>query len=113
MYWGAEIGLESNGSDGEVMLANTRLLLQTEWRIGLTRATGYESESHIGRFIGRNQFFMPYLGWDIRNRSEEENEKNMFGQVNTKMTGESSVLAFSTHCLSSSRQIFVLITQAS
>jgi FtsP/CotA-like multicopper oxidase with cupredoxin domain len=83
-YWGAEIGLESNGSDGEIMLANTRNIIQTEWRVGLTQEAGYESESHIGRFIGRNQFFMPYVGWDFRYRNEAENEKNIFGQVNTK-----------------------------
>jgi hypothetical protein len=83
-YWGAEIGLESNGSDGEIMLANTRLMLQTEWRAGLTKEAGYESESHIGRFIGRNQFFMPYIGWDFRYRNQAENEKNIFGQANTK-----------------------------
>ena len=30
----ARIGLESNGSDGEAMLANTRYRFQTEWRLG-------------------------------------------------------------------------------
>lgn len=65
-----QIGLESNGSDGDFMLANTRYKLQTEWRIGTNRAMGYESESHLGRYIGRNQFLMPYLGWDIRHRRD-------------------------------------------
>ncbi|HMG15293.1 MAG TPA: multicopper oxidase domain-containing protein, partial [Saprospiraceae bacterium] len=31
----AKIGFESNGSDGEVLFANTRYQFQTEWRIGL------------------------------------------------------------------------------
>ena len=84
LYLGAEIGLENNGSDGEINLANTRILLQTEWRIGLTNTTGYESESHIGRYIGRNQFFFPYVGWDIRYRNETETERSIFGQTNTK-----------------------------
>lgn len=72
-----QIGLESNGSDGEFMLANTRYKLQSEWRIGTNRMMGYESESHLGRYIGRNQFLMPYLGWDIRYRRDGiENTKD-------------------------------------
>ena len=35
-YFSAQVGLESNGSDGEMMLSNTRWMLQTEWRLGLT-----------------------------------------------------------------------------
>lgn len=83
-YSGAEISLESNGSDGEVWVANTRWSLQTEWRLGFNQTTGRESESHIGRYIGRNQFFMPYAGWDVRSRSVEGDEKNIFGIRNTK-----------------------------
>ncbi|WOK08518.1 multicopper oxidase domain-containing protein [Imperialibacter roseus] len=83
-YSGAEISLESSGSDGEVWVANTRWSLQTEWRLGFNQTTGQESESHIGRYIGRNQFFMPYAGWDVRSRSVEGDEKNIFGIRNTK-----------------------------
>lgn len=64
----AEIGLESNGSDGELMVSNTRYRFQTEWRLGTDRMMGYESESHFGRYIGKMQFLMPYVGWDIRYR---------------------------------------------
>ena len=80
----AQIGLESNGSDGEIMFANTRWFVQTEWRLGLHDRHGYESESHIGRYIGRNQFFAPYVGWDYRFRSPATAERNIFGQKNTK-----------------------------
>lgn len=92
----AKIGLESNGSDGEIMLANTRYRLQTEWRIGLNMHHGYESESHFGRYLGRMQWLFPYIGWDFRNRMLdnpfERNlfgqllapKKNLFGQTNTK-----------------------------
>ena len=83
-YWGAEIGVESNGSDGEIMLANTRWVIQTEWRLGLNDESGYESESHIGRFVGRNQYLFLYSGWDYRYRKGEEEDDNIFGQTNTK-----------------------------
>ncbi|PVD51300.1 copper oxidase [Terrimonas sp.] len=84
-FMGAEIGLESNGSDGEVTLMNTRWKLSTEWRLGLNNRKGYETESHFGRYIDRNQFLFGYIGWDWRYRSEEHG-KNIFGASNTKNT---------------------------
>lgn len=80
----AKIGLESNGSDGELLFANTRYRLQTEWRIGLTPENGYESESHLGRYLGKMQWWFPYIGWDFRYRRLDKPEKNLFGQTNTK-----------------------------
>lgn len=76
----ARIGLESNGSDGEIMLANTRYQFSTEWRIGLNEHHGYESESHFGRYLGRMQWWFPYVGWDFRKRIMDPTEKNLFGQ---------------------------------
>src|SRR5690606_15432186 len=84
------IGFESNGSDGEFMLANTRWFFQTEWRVGFDIGHGVESESHIGRYFGRNQFLRLYAGWDVRYRKSIDghelntNETNIFGQSNTK-----------------------------
>lgn len=66
----AHIGIESNGSDGEFMLMNTRYRLQTEWRVGTNAHMGYETESHFGRYFGRMQFLFPYVGWDYRYRKE-------------------------------------------
>jgi hypothetical protein len=83
-YSSAEIALESNGSDGEIAFANTRWLLQTEWRLGLNDITGYESESHIGRYLDKKQFLLAYTGWDYRYRKTPHSEKNIFGQTNTK-----------------------------
>jgi len=83
-YLGAEIGLESNGSDGNISLMNTRWKLQTEWRLGLNDISGYESESHIGRYLDKNQFLFLYSGWDWRYRKNEMTESNIFDQVNTK-----------------------------
>lgn len=76
----ARIGIETNGSDGEVMLANTRYRFTTEWRIGFDKEMGYESESHFGRYIGRNQWLLPYVGWDFRKRTVDPLDKNVFGQ---------------------------------
>lgn len=83
-YPGAEIGLESNGSDGNITLMNTRWKINTEWRIGWNDRNGYEAESHFGRYLGVNQYFFLYGGWDIRYRNHEETEKNIFNQSNTK-----------------------------
>lgn len=87
-YAKAEIGLESNGSDGEAQLSNTRYFVQTEWRLGVNAQFGYESETHFGRFIGRNQFLRPYIGWDYRYRKDglynPNNGDNIFGNANTK-----------------------------
>lgn len=80
----AKVGLESNGSDGEVVFANTRLQLQTEWRVGLKNKNGYESESHFGRFLGKMQWWFPYIGWDFRYRKIDAPEKDMFGHVNNE-----------------------------
>jgi FtsP/CotA-like multicopper oxidase with cupredoxin domain len=80
----ARVGLESNGSDGEVQLANTRYRFQSEWRIGTDSRKGYESESHLGRYLGEMQYWLPYIGWDFRYRGIKESEKNLFGQVDTK-----------------------------
>ncbi len=76
----ARVGIETNGSDGEIMLANTRYRFTTEWRIGFDKEMGYESESHFGRYIGRNQWLLPYVGWDFRKRTVDPLDKNIFGQ---------------------------------
>ena len=80
------VGLESNGSDGEAMLASTRFRLSSEWRIGSHAKHGYESETYFGRFIGRNQWWFPFIGFDYhRNKvRNEEDEKNMFGQISNQ-----------------------------
>ncbi len=80
----ARVGLESNGSDGELTLANTRYRFQTEWRLGTDQTKGYESESHFGRYLGTMQYWLPYIGWDFRYRRSTEQEKNLFGQTDTK-----------------------------
>lgn len=76
----ARIGLESTGTDGELMFSNTRYRLSAEWRVGLNETAGYETESHFGRYFGKMQWLIPYIGWDIRKREIDPLSKSMFGQ---------------------------------
>jgi CopA family copper-resistance protein len=80
IYPSARVGIESNGSDGVITLANTRYRFTTEWRVGFNKETGYETESHFGKYIGKMQWLFPYIGWDIRKRTVDPTEKNIFGQ---------------------------------
>jgi CopA family copper-resistance protein len=82
----AENDFATNGNDGEVMLGNTRWSIGTEWRLGYNDHHGYETETHIGRYIGKMQWLMPFVGFDWRYRKmkEGEMEKNLFGQESTK-----------------------------
>ncbi len=93
------IGLESNGSDGEFMYANTRNRLSTEWRIGLHARHGIESETYLGRYIGRMQWFMPFVGFDYHynsyyNALEGEVEKNLLGQESNQRNRKAFVAGF-------------------
>lgn len=74
----------TNGNDGMTMLQNTRWSFGTEWRLGYNDRHGYETETHIGRYIGRNQWLMPFIGFDWRYRKHETPERNLFRQTNTK-----------------------------
>jgi CopA family copper-resistance protein len=92
----ANIGLESNGSDGEFMLANTRNRLSTEWRLGLHAEHGIESETYLGRYVGRMQWFMPFIGFDYHYNSvfKKFSEKNMFGQESNQKNRKALVAGF-------------------
>lgn len=98
----AENDFATNGNDGMFMLQNTRWSIGTEWRLGYNNMHGYETETHIGRYIGKMQWFMPFIGFDWRYRKmgHDEVEKNLFSQANTKdkravlSVGASYVLPF-------------------
>ena len=82
----AQNDFATNGNDGEAMLQNARWRLGTEWRLGYNNMHGYEVETHLGRYIGKMQWLMPFVGFDWRYRKMgiDEHEKNIFGQVNKK-----------------------------
>ena len=77
----------TNGNDGMLMVQNTRWSIGTEWRLGYRDHHGYETETHVGRYIGKMQWLMPFVGFDWRYRKSELSdvpEKSIFGQTNTK-----------------------------
>ena len=91
LHFMAENDLATNGNDGEAMLQSTRWSIGTEWRLGYNDHHGYETETHIGRYIGKMQWLMPFIGFDWRYRKKDihqsdfhELETNIFGQTNTK-----------------------------
>ena len=84
----AENDFATNGNDGQFMFGNTRWTMGTEWRLGYNNHHGYETETHIGRYFGKMQWLMPFVGFDWRYRNNHEGdrtiEKNLFGQSSTK-----------------------------
>ena len=85
----AKVGLESNGSDGEAMLATTRWKVSTLWHLGLSNKDGYESETMIGRYLGRMQWLYPYIGFDYHYKTEG-GRKNIFGSEKYNSFGQLS-----------------------
>lgn len=84
----AENDFATNGNDGMAMVQNARWSLGSEWRLGYNNMHGYEVETHLGRYIGKMQWLMPFIGFDWRYRKMgmDEHETNVFGQVNKKDT---------------------------
>lgn len=87
----ARASFESNGIDGTAMLANTRWQASTLWNLGYRDMHGYESETMIGRYIGRMQWLLPYIGFDYHYKITGgpknifgSEEKNWFGQTSDK-----------------------------
>ena len=93
-----ENDITTNGNDGMAMLQNTRWSLMSEWRLGYMDMHGYEVETHFGRYIGKMQWFMPFIGFDYRYRKQQGEinfqEQNIFGQTDTKDTRISPSIGF-------------------
>ena len=60
----AENDFATNGLDGMLMVQDARWALTSEWGIGYKPEHGYEVETHLGRFIDRNQWFQVFVGFD-------------------------------------------------
>jgi len=80
----ARLGIESNGSDGEAMYANTRWKIQTIWHLGYHDMHGYEVEANVGRYLGMMQWWLPYLGLDYHYQKASTQENTLFGQSGNK-----------------------------
>jgi hypothetical protein len=76
---------QSNGTDGQISLSTTRYRFQTEWKLGFNDQGGYESQGQFGRYLGKMQYWYPYLGWDFRYLPGEINNKTIFGQQNSSL----------------------------
>lgn len=85
----ARIGVESNGSDGEAMLSNTRWKASTLWHLGYHDMHGYESETMVGRYLGRMQWWYPYVGFDLHYK-KDGGPGNIFGDDRTSWFGQGS-----------------------
>ncbi|MEP7324045.1 MAG: multicopper oxidase domain-containing protein, partial [Saprospiraceae bacterium] len=79
----SHVGIESNGSDGEAMLAQTRWKLSTLWHLGYHEEHGYESETMIGKYLGKMQWLYPYAGFDYHFKKAGGPE-NIFGNEEKK-----------------------------
>ncbi|MES2330744.1 MAG: multicopper oxidase domain-containing protein [Bacteroidota bacterium] len=84
-----KIGIENNGLDGMAMLAQTRWKLSTMWHLGYHDMHGYESETMLGRYIGRMQWLYPYIGFDYHYKMDG-GPKNIFGSDDKNWFGQSS-----------------------
>ena len=86
----ARVGLETNGSDGESMLSTNRYALQGTWHVGSKPHHGYEGEIIFGRYLGVNQWLLPYVGFDYHYKKTDviniqaRDKKNLFGQISNK-----------------------------
>jgi len=106
----SKIGIETNGSDGEAMFANTRWKLEELWHLGYHAEHGYESETMFGRYFGKQQWLYSYIGFDYHYKIEgpsqkylfdimhspknifDNEEKTMFGQTSDKNNRHTGVI---------------------
>ncbi|OQP60145.1 hypothetical protein A3860_34255 [Niastella vici] len=83
-------GLETNGSDGELMVSSNRYALQGLWHLTILRFITHEGELNFGRYIGVNQWLFPYIGFDYHYKKidgdpiKQTDYKNLFGQISNK-----------------------------
>ncbi len=74
----ARVALQTNGSDGDAMLAQTRWKLSTLWHLGFHDAHGYESETMLGRYFGKMQWLYAYTGFDYHYKVDGHAQENFF-----------------------------------
>ncbi|MDM1542442.1 multicopper oxidase domain-containing protein [Empedobacter sp. 189-2] len=85
----AENDFATNGLDGSFMVQDARWALTSEWGIGYKPEHGYEVETHLGRYFGKNQFLQAFIGfdWNQHRTKRHKVEKNIFGQKTARNKG--------------------------
>ena len=80
------------------MFSQTRWKASTLWHLGYHDSHGYESETMIGHYLGRMQWWYPYVGFDYHYKTEGgpknifgNEEKNWFGQKSNKLNRKTVV----------------------
>ncbi len=63
-YTWADLSLHSQGAWAEGNISNNKNALEFEGRVSWTG--NYETETHFLRYIGKKQYFAPYIGIDFR-----------------------------------------------
>lgn len=77
--------VSNQGNIGKARLENKRWGTQTEWKLAYKSDPGYDVEARFGRYIGKMQWFFPYIGYNFSyNRGKKD--KNIFGQKYTDDT---------------------------
>ncbi|MEC4048570.1 multicopper oxidase domain-containing protein [Flavobacterium sp. SUN046] len=84
-----ENNFATNGNEGTAMIANTRWKVSTLWHLGYHDMHGYESETMIGRYLGKMQWLYPYIGYDYHYKMEG-GPKNIFGSEEKTWFGQTS-----------------------
>jgi CopA family copper-resistance protein len=84
-------GIETNGSDGELMISSDRYALRQIWHLGYSDHHGYESETMLGRYFGVNQWWFGYVGFDYHYQMVEA-EKTLLGQKSNKTNRKTFVI---------------------
>ena len=59
------------------------------WHLGYHDEHGYESETMVGRYLGRMQWWYPYIGFDYHYK-KEGGPKNIFGSEKRNWFGQLS-----------------------
>lgn len=80
LYFRAENDFSSNGLEGEAELSNTRWSLQGSWEMGYHADHAFEGEVLLGRYLGKTQWLMPFIGLNYRDGHVRES-RNYFGQA--------------------------------
>ena len=60
------------------MIAQTLWKLSTMWHLDYHDMHGYESDTMLGRYLGKMQWLYPYIGFDYHYKMEG-GPKNIFG----------------------------------